>query len=33
MGLKLIRTLVEGIEGKLRIDRSEGTRLRVTFPL
>ena len=33
MGLKLVRTLVKGIEGKLRIDRSEGTRLQVTFPL
>ena len=33
MGLKLVRTLVKGIDGKLRIDRSEGTRLRVTFPL
>lgn len=33
MGLKLVRTLVKGVGGKLRIDRAEGTRLRVTFPL
>jgi two-component sensor histidine kinase len=33
MGLKLVRTLVKGINGKLRIDGSEGTRLQVTFPL
>jgi two-component sensor histidine kinase len=33
MGLKLVRTLVKGLSGKLRIDRAAGTRLRVTFPL
>jgi two-component sensor histidine kinase len=33
MGMKLIRTLVKGIDGKLRIDGAEGTRLHVTFPL
>lgn len=33
MGLKLIRTLVKGIDGKLRIDSPEGTRLQVVFPL
>ena len=33
MGLKLIRTLVKGIGGKLRIDSTEGTRLQVSFPL
>ena len=33
MGLKLVRTLVKGVGGKLRIDRAEGTKLRVTFPL
>jgi two-component sensor histidine kinase len=33
MGLKLVRTLVKGINGKLRIDGSEGTRLEVTFPV
>jgi two-component sensor histidine kinase len=33
MGLKLVRTLAKGINGKLRIDSSEGTRLQVTFPV
>jgi two-component sensor histidine kinase len=33
MGLKLIRTLVKGLGGNLRIDSTEGTRLQVTFPL
>lgn len=33
MGLKLIRTLVKGIDGKLRIDSTEGTNLQVTFRL
>lgn len=33
MGLKLIRTLVKGIDGKLRIDSTEGTSLEVIFPL
>lgn len=33
MGLKLVRTLVKGVGGKLLIDRADGTRLRVTFPL
>jgi two-component sensor histidine kinase len=33
MGLKLVRTLVKGVDGKLRIERADGTRLRVTFPL
>jgi two-component sensor histidine kinase len=33
MGLKLVRTLVKGVGGKLRIERAEGTKLRVNFPL
>ena len=33
MGLKLVRTLVKGVGGKLSIDRAKGTRLRITFPL
>jgi two-component sensor histidine kinase len=33
MGLKLIRALVKGIDGKLRVDTTEGTCLEVTFPL
>ena len=33
MGLKLIQTLVKGIEGALSIDSGEGTRLEVRFPL
>lgn len=33
MGLKLVRTLAKGVGGKLRINRAEGTQLRVTFPL
>jgi two-component sensor histidine kinase len=33
MGLKLIRTLVKSIGGKLHIDSAEGTSLQVTFPL
>lgn len=33
MGMKLIRTLVKGIGGKLSMDGGEGTRLEVTFPL
>lgn len=33
MGLKLIRTLVKGIGGKLRIDGPKGTRLQVKFPI
>jgi two-component sensor histidine kinase len=33
MGLKLVRTLIKAVGGKLRIDRGAGTRLRVTFPL
>ena len=32
MGLKLIRTLIKGIGGKLRIDIADGTRLRIKFP-
>lgn len=33
MGMKLIRTLVKGIGGKLSIDGAEGTRLEIRFPL
>lgn len=33
MGLKLIRTLVKGVNGKLRIDGPQGTRLQVKFPI
>ena len=33
MGLKLIRTLVKGIDGKLKIHSADGTTLQVTFPL
>jgi two-component sensor histidine kinase len=33
MGLKLVRTLAKGVEGKLRIDRADGTKLQVRFPL
>ena len=33
LGLKLVRTLVKGINGKLSIDGAHGTRLQVTFPL
>ncbi|MCA1597669.1 MAG: sensor histidine kinase, partial [Chloroflexi bacterium] len=33
MGLKLIRNLIKGIGGKVRIDTAGGTRLQVKFPL
>lgn len=32
MGLKLVRTLLKGIGGKLRIDSAKGTRLQIRFP-
>jgi two-component sensor histidine kinase len=32
MGMKLIRTMVKGIGGKLLFESVEGTRLQVTFP-
>jgi two-component sensor histidine kinase len=32
MGMKLIRTMVKGIGGKVFFDSVEGTRLQVTFP-
>lgn len=33
MGLRLIRTLVKGVGGKLRIDNAKGARLQVTYSL
>jgi two-component sensor histidine kinase len=33
MGMKLVRTLVKGVRGKLRLDGAKCTRLQVTFPL
>jgi two-component sensor histidine kinase len=33
MGLKLINTLVKGVNGALSIDGASGTRVEVTFPL
>jgi two-component sensor histidine kinase len=33
MGLKLINTLVKGVDGTLSIDSVAGTRVEVTFPL
>jgi two-component sensor histidine kinase len=33
IGLKLMQTLVKGIDGTLRIESAEGTHVEVTFPL
>jgi two-component sensor histidine kinase len=33
IGLKLMQTLVKGIDGTLNIESAEGTRVEVTFPL
>jgi two-component sensor histidine kinase len=33
MGLKLMQTLVKGIDGTLSVESAEGTRVEVTFPL
>jgi two-component sensor histidine kinase len=33
IGLKLMQTLVRGIDGTLNIESAEGTRVEVTFPL
>jgi two-component sensor histidine kinase len=33
IGLKLIQTLVKGIDGTLSINSAEGTLIEVTFPL
>ena len=33
IGLKLMQTLVKGIDGTLSIESVEGTRIKVTFPL
>jgi two-component sensor histidine kinase len=33
IGLKLMQTLVKGIDGTLSIESGEGTRIEVTFPV
>ena len=33
LGLRLVRSLVTQLEGEVRIERSQGTEIRIEFPV